>query len=1006
MDNTNVHTVLETTRAAIADLSNPSANQYLVELERSPIAWEVAEHLVSEPDNQCRFFGAKFLYSKIQKQYHQLSAINVQQLTQSLVGHILKLSQEANVEFNVCRYLCLALAALALQMNQSGILNQILAWLNPIIGVCPMVLLELLIVLPEESCNYKIDVPSKTRNHFINQLSDTAGDVLAFLSTLWPTARTDVQAKILLCAHKWIDTTNIESETVLSNNLYQFILQSLTSTDSDLFDSSVDTCIVIYQRFQCKDMQIINSSLPAIFSLRQRWSVITAKYAQVADANDVDEDDLNACRSICRLFTEVSESLINMFVDQQLIGINIGQSELVQQLLLCASFQLDADICRIPLKFFYELAMHVGIGMDSSTGSHSPVSSVDEAVPPPSPHGKGVGVDKENSNSLSNNHYHYQQSRIEINNRYLDVYQHLLEIAIAHTQLTNEVLGGSVSVSERKLDMRVDWKETILDCCHVLGSLRCIQILCAHLENSSCSINSGSGQGAFVDYSKVESCLFAIQHIACFLSKSENTYTPHILSFAANLPSSIPRLRATVTELFGRFAFWFAHNPSHLSPVVSELFKDLQQQQQQPNSIAPLTAATAIMHIFRVCCHIPGLPIKELYDLTNQLRASSSGLSLDAELLLLESIMLSLSHLPGDESEVGFKTVAIPIIARLSELVHQSVQAGRPVECSLFTPHIDRITVIFQHYRSERGLRFAIDLFMNLIPLFQQMLLVCCVERLCERICRCYKHALRNFTKEFGPFVPVMTAHLADQFAKTPFPAFLYAAAICISCFALTDSGIYVEALYQMVWSMSNSFFQLLNSLERFEEHPDLVEEYFFLMAKTLQYCPAPFVAAAGQQSSTVLSAAIVGLALKHREAQKGILLFFERFVQLSSFWSESSNSSSHGRSLDGGSSSSSAVNSSLNNAARLLIIEVSPSLLEALFGLLSGLRPAYAIDESNGCISDVMWYLRKRFTAEFKVLFHPHHCHHRVSTHIIVIVITTYLSFSLHSSAYAACLL
>jgi len=217
----------------------------------------------------------------------------------------------------------------------------------------------------------------------------------------------------------------------------------------------------------------------------------------------------------------------------------------------------------------------------------------------------------------------------------------------------------------------------------------------------------------------------------------------------------------------------------------------------------------------------------------------------------------------------------------------------------------------------------------------------------------------------------MMTIHLADQFSKTPFPAFLYAAAICISCFSLTDNGVYVEALYQMVWSLSNSFFQLLNSLERFEEQPDLVEEYFFLMAKTLQYCPAPFVAAAGQQSSTVLSAAIVGLALKHREAQKGILLFFERFVQLSGFWSES-NSHITSRSadiIDGGNNS--ALNISLNNAARLLIIEVSPSLLEALFGLLSGLRPAYAIDESNGCISDVLWYLRKRFTAEFKVPYH-----------------------------------
>jgi hypothetical protein len=29
---------------------------------------------------------------------------------------------------------------------------------------------------------------------------------------------------------------------------------------------------------------------------------------------------------------------------------------------------------------------------------------------------------------------------------------------------------------------------------------------------------------------------------------------------------------------------------------------------------------------------------------------------------------------------------------------------------------------------------------------------------------------------------------------------------------------------------------------------------------------------------------------------------------------------------------------------------------------------PAYAIDESNGCISDVLWNLRKRFEMDFQV--------------------------------------
>jgi len=212
--------LIEQTKAAIAAMSNPAetarANEWLVEFERSAAAWEVADALVREENGSCRFFGAKFLYSKVQKQCIQLDPSNVGMLTQSLVQHILRISQEQNVEFNVCRYLCLALAALALQMNQTGILGQILTWLNPIISVCPNVLLELLIVLPEEAYNYQIDIASSIRSGFIQQLTDTAPDVLSFLSSLWPNVSLAIQAKILTCAAKWIDTTSMPSDLLVT----------------------------------------------------------------------------------------------------------------------------------------------------------------------------------------------------------------------------------------------------------------------------------------------------------------------------------------------------------------------------------------------------------------------------------------------------------------------------------------------------------------------------------------------------------------------------------------------------------------------------------------------------------------------------------------------------------------------------------------------------------------------------------------------------------------------
>ena len=45
-----------------------------------------------------------------------------------------------------------------------------------------------------------------------------------------------------------------------------------------------------------------------------------------------------------------------------------------------------------------------------------------------------------------------------------------------------------------------------------------------------------------------------------------------------------------------------------------------------------------------------------------------------------------------------------------------------------------------------------------------------------------------------------------------------------------------------------------------------------------------------------------------------------------------------------------------------------APSLINTLLIMLSGHMPAYALDESNGCIADVLWYLRKRLLTEFRV--------------------------------------
>lgn len=140
-----------------------------------------------------RFFGAKFLYSKSQKQFFQLDMATSAKLTQMILQHIIRLSTGGSqkLEMNVCRYLCLSVATLALQSNTPGIVHDILMWLNPVVQTCPLILLEFLIVLPEEAFNRHIDVSSDFRELFVKQLTDSSHEVLTFISSLWSVAKSN-----------------------------------------------------------------------------------------------------------------------------------------------------------------------------------------------------------------------------------------------------------------------------------------------------------------------------------------------------------------------------------------------------------------------------------------------------------------------------------------------------------------------------------------------------------------------------------------------------------------------------------------------------------------------------------------------------------------------------------------------------------------------------------------------------------------------------------------------
>ena len=105
------------------------------------------------------------------------------------------------------------------------------------------------------------------------------------------------------------------------------------------------------------------------------------------------------------------------------------------------------------------------------------------------------------------------------------------------------------------------------------------------------------------------------------------------------------------------------------------------------------------------------------------------------------------------------------------------------------------------------------------------------------------------------------------------------------------------------------------------------------ILYRTCQYCPGPMLSAEG--FGRIVQAGLTGLQLEHKDAQKGILTFFERLVELPK---------------------------SPEHAATTapLVTQVAPHVVQMLLLCLSGQMPLSAISGNNGSVSDVLWNLRE----------------------------------------------
>jgi hypothetical protein len=819
----------------------------------------------------------------------------------------------------------MSLAALAVQMDESGIVNDILSNLNGIVNSSPRVLLELLTVLPEECYSRYVVVDRATRRHFADQLANSSGEVFAFLSQLVAACSVaagvsgvETERQILICMERWVDNIEVPLNAVLmATGMLNFALGALMR--KDLLEKAVDFVIVAMRRYPFspndRNFTMPSAILSSVVAVRALWQ------EEVAGRGAADED---LCRCVAQLFAEVAEAFMELFITDN----DFHQGPIFMQLLEIAKFSGNPDIARMPLRAFYDLSLVI---KDLKTSSDS-AARADQLMA-----------------------------------RYGTLFLDLLKVAVEQMVADDRFVSGARKLDDDEEGQRMDFRDTILDVSDVVGSVCCVENICGMIQREIMRANS---TGGVVSWPLVESCLYAIQILGPRLPSNENQFVPQVLALCGQLPQ-LAGLYCTYLQLIGSLSIWFGSNHQHIPRQFEVLIQSL--------SVPPLCslAAASLMMLCRETagCRNPAdgspiLPLDRLNSVTLNLRSTGTSLPLEADLTILEGLAYALSALEPPRAVEALKSLLEPIAVSMNiGLTNHS-----PVQ-QIFAD-VERVTVLFRYTSTRRDVyqesHPVTELFPLLWPILAQVIQKYPTDQSCEKVCRCYKYVIRASGLRFHSQLQQMIEHLVEMFNVKPASSFLYIVAICMTEFgdpadaefARSPQGIAVlsssrELLRKAFISQSTIFFDKFGSLGAFEHHPDVVEEFFYYVSKALTFYPEFMLS---QDSDTVqrlrvlLQAGLAGLRIHHREALKGVLNFFGVFV----YTIVESGRTEHFGPLPAG---------QVNQLCMQMLMEFGPALVTGLLQLLgNSTGGGYAINDNFQSINDCLWRIHQLCASDLGV--------------------------------------
>jgi transportin-3 len=805
------------------------ADRYLTSFQTTTVSWMVCDRLLQQEDSnqeqldltqqqQRRFFAAQTLHTKCRSDTHQLPVSSLPSLRDSLLAHLSRYATTGGTALTIRLALCVS--ALAVQMKWTNIVTDLLA--NPNANTNQTSQQQqlqqqhpvlLLLSVLPEECASDRLLLQDENLRF--EMRDHLVSAAPSVFLFFESNMTSHASTVLQAFHTWIRYVPIHPNALVQSRLLHVSAQALQQQPPQYAQYLEEAADIVVETLRMYPSQASeNHDL-----VRTMIPLLGQLPLQEALASN-DED---VCRAYCRVMTEMGESYMSLLLSPQYQD----AAKLVDCVLLCSAIP-DSDIASITLNFWYRMMMDLA------------------AIEP----------------------YDFRQELVDVySSRMLRLIDVCVTGLMRYPADINEIPEDKVDDLHRH---RFYVTETVEDCCRMLGEKAVIQRLGALLQQEVERIQGQTHQQES-DWHGIESCLACIGAIHRFVPSDESVLLPHCFRLIPQLPQNIKPLRFTASKIIGKFASWLAMNPELLQPLMPYLSGGL-----LIGDCAP-AAAVAIKELCE--CSNQNFAIAEpVMGLYEDISSKPGQLNLADELQILEGLCRALARQIQDTQSGGLDALsrlAIPIGTRLAAAVNDPTASARRV-----IPEIDRLTTIVQY------LTIPIDL-TSPNPVIELMsstwtLLDIATSRfatdgmLAEKICRLHKHSMRSVgARAYAPVLDALIQQLVRSYDLTHHSPYLYAASACVVEYG--HDPAYVQILFDMVAAMAKTSFSFLHSFHELTNHPDVVEELFYLMGRVISYSPDRLVVSPLLLS--LFQCAVVGMQLDHHGANKGTIKFIENTI-------------------------------------------------------------------------------------------------------------------------------